>query len=575
MMGFYNNMKIRTRLIAGFVLVTFLSLVVGLVGLNSLAQLTYIGEVFSQVHSRALTLLAVIADQLGKSRASLRDIALVRDETVTFQNLVTIDFALKQIEVSADELAALVHNTGMPVVDMIDDFITSFNNYYAVVKEVMTSFEAGDYDSGYNILFSESNAEAVNGVLTALDVISTEGLNIVDGSSEEQREISRNAEIMMIGGVIVSLVVGVGLGIFVSQTTSKAVREIGRAVDSMASGDFTTHIEIYNKSDLGVLAGAFNAMIDNLRDVLNKVNGTALVVDDASKQVSSSSMSLAQISTEQASSVEQISASMSEITSQTKANAENASKATELSSKTRDNAIRGNDMMGEMLNAMQAINDTSNSISSIIKVIDDIAFQTNILALNAAVEAARAGQHGRGFAVVAEEVRNLAARSQKAASETTQMIEGAIKEVARGTQIANDTAEALNEIVEGVSESATLVSEISDASENQSQGASQISAGMEQVSQAIQTTSSVAEEAASSSSELSDQANTLKELISMFKFEGGKSGRSHSDRLTGDGGNQKSRPRIPELSGAAAPARAQANNNVPDIRLGTGDFGKY
>ena len=574
-MQFYSNLKIRTKLVSGFVIVALLSLAVGIVGLTSLSQLTAIGEMFSHVHSRALTLINVMSDQYGKTRTWLRDIPLKRDNAVTMQNLANINAAVAQIEDSATELHNLVDGSGMHVVVTIDNFADMFAEYHNIIEDIMGEFEAGDYEAGLAKLYSESTESFSSQVTNALNEISVEGNVIIADSSAEQQAISSNAQVMMIGGAIISLIIGIAIGIFLSQSTAKSIREIGGAIDDVAAGDFTSNLEIKNKSDLGILASSFNAMVDHLRDVLNKVNNTALVVDGASKQVSSSSMSLAQISTEQASSVQQISASMSEITTQTKANAENASKATDLSSRTRDNAIRGNDMMAEMLSAMQAINDTSNSISSIIKVIDDIAFQTNILALNAAVEAARAGQHGRGFAVVAEEVRNLAARSQKAASETTQMIEGAIKEVARGTQIANDTASALNEIVEGVSESATLVSEISDASEHQSQGASQISIGMEQVSQAIQTTSSVAQEAASSSSELSNQANTLKELISTFKFEGGRSGGSRNLKLPGDGGHRAARPRIPAAAGAPTPARTKQESNIAENSLDPGDFGKY
>lgn len=140
------------------------------------------------------------------------------------------------------------------------------------------------------------------------------------------------------------------------------------------------------------------------------------------RQVSESSIVLSQGASEQASSVEQLTASLEEIAAQTRLNAENAVQANALADQARINAQQGNDRMKEMLNAMEEINTSSSSISKIIKVIDEIAFQTNILALNAAVEAAKAGQHGRGFAVVAEEVRNLAARSANAAKETTDMI---------------------------------------------------------------------------------------------------------------------------------------------------------
>ena len=209
---------------------------------------------------------------------------------------------------------------------------------------------------------------------------------------------------------------------------------------------------------------------------------------------------------------------MGQITAQTTQNAENATQANQLAVTARDGAKSGDEQMNEMLGAMREIEEASNNISKIIKVIDEIAFQTNLLALNAAVEAARAGVHGKGFAVVAEEVRNLAARSARAAKETTEMIEGSIKKVSFGTNIAKETATALGAIVSDVGKVTDLVAEIAAASNEQAEGINQVNAGLDQVNQVTQRNTATAEESAASAEEMSGQTGEMQGMISKFQL---------------------------------------------------------
>ncbi len=297
------------------------------------------------------------------------------------------------------------------------------------------------------------------------------------------------------------------------------LREKADLAIQISKGDLTNDVKL--ASDKDILGNALKEMSDNLNRIIAEVNSATEQMTSGSAQVSDSSQSLSQGATEQAASLEQITSSMTEMASQTKTNAENASQANQLSGDARKAAETGNQQMKNMVEAMGEINDAGQNISKIIKVIDEIAFQTNLLALNAAVEAARAGRHGKGFAVVAEEVRNLAARSAKAAKETAELIEGSVEKTNNGTEIANQTAESLQEIVSAVTKVTDLVGEIAAASNEQAEGITQVNQGLGQVDQVTQQNTASAEEGAAAAEELSSQAAHLKALMSTFTIKGG------------------------------------------------------
>ena len=297
------------------------------------------------------------------------------------------------------------------------------------------------------------------------------------------------------------------------------ITEISDALELVSGGDLTGNFKPLSAKDkLGL---SVQKMTESMNDVFNEISSSTVQFNNGSKQIADRAQALAQGATEQAASVEQLSSSIAEIAEMTKKNATMAEKAAQLSDTIKTNAVKGSRQMDEMMDAVNQINESSGSIGKVIRVIDDIAFQTNILALNAAVEAARAGQHGKGFAVVAEEVRNLAAKSAEAAKDTGVLIENSIEKANLGVRIAGETAESLTGIVTGINESSQLVGEIAKSSEEQSQGIDQINIGIDQVAQVVQHNSASAEEEAASSEEMSSQATLLHELISQFKLKGG------------------------------------------------------
>ncbi len=350
------------------------------------------------------------------------------------------------------------------------------------------------------------------------------------------------------------------------------IGEISDVLNQVAEGDLSVGIDREYNGSFAEISRAINHIINSFNEVLGDINQAAEQVAGGSDQISDSSQALAQGASEQASAIEQLTAAITEIAAQTKQNATNANQANELALNARDNAVQGNEQMKHMLKAMEGINDSSANISKIIKVIDEIAFQTNILALNAAVEAARAGQHGKGFAVVAEEVRNLAARSASAAKETTELIEGSIHEVQAGTQIANETAQALNKIVDGISHAATLVGEIAVASNEQATGIAQVDQGIIQVSEVVQNNSATAQQSAAASEELSEQADLLKGNVAKFRLKG------FNSNISGFGSRQSSANRRKADVQYIRPGMAEAaaaNSSRKKIALDDSDFGKY
>lgn len=305
------------------------------------------------------------------------------------------------------------------------------------------------------------------------------------------------------------------------EAMANGIREQAKIANEIAKGDLTADVEV--RSDKDVLGKSLQRLVIDNNRALGGIRESTSQVTVGAEQVASASQSLAQGSTEQASALEEVTASMAEIAENTKANAGQASEANELVRNVKETAISGNGQMKAMIGAMNDINESSETISKIIKVIDDIAFQTNILALNAAVEAARAGVHGKGFAVVAEEVRSLAAKSASAASETQEKIEDIIRKIGNGSKLAEETAVSLNDIVEAIDKIVSLIGNIAVASNDQATSVSQIDQAISQVSQVVQTNSATSQECAAASEELSNQVANLRAMIGNYKLQSGVS----------------------------------------------------
>lgn len=294
---------------------------------------------------------------------------------------------------------------------------------------------------------------------------------------------------------------------------------------SLASGDILRG-NLSIRTDVSYLSGEYAKIMDNnnkiddsICDLIRNIREAAENVNSASQQISDGAQALAQGSTEQAAAIREISSTVSELVEKTKKNSENATAAKELSEEVNAEAEGGSAKMKELLAALEEINTASSNISNIIKVIDDIAFQTNILALNASVEAARAGIHGKGFAVVAEEVKNLANKSSQAAKGTNALILENISKVNHGVAIGEDMEKTLSKIVHSISRATDSISEIAESSLQQVEAIEQLNSGIEQISVVIQNNTATAEESASSSEEMSAQAAALRDMVAHYRID--------------------------------------------------------
>ncbi|WP_106477820.1 methyl-accepting chemotaxis protein [Phytohalomonas tamaricis] len=386
----------------------------------------------------------------------------------------------------------------------------------ASIEQLNDVMIAGDFERAREIATTDLRAEYPK-VLNGLKEIVKANVAQADSSynaNTMEYAVSRN---IIISVIVLAFILATALSLWLIRGIMVPLSKAREFAEALARGQLDTPIDITSKDEFGDMLYSLKAMETKLSEVVRSVRRNAEEVDFASGEIAQGNDDLNRRTQEQAASLEETAASMEEITTTVRQNADNAVQADHLVQGVSRQAQQGGEVVQQAVGAMTEISTSSRKISSIVGLIDEIAFQTNLLALNAAVEAARAGEQGRGFAVVASEVRNLASRSANAAKEIKGLVEDSVAKVESGTALVDRAGQTLTEIVDSVKRVTDLVGEIAVASKEQAQGIDQVNVAVSQMDAVTQQNASLVEQSSAASRSLQSQATALLKEISFFQ----------------------------------------------------------
>jgi methyl-accepting chemotaxis protein len=353
----------------------------------------------------------------------------------------------------------------------------------------------------------------------------------LDNLSEQRRAQRKNLEYWSIFLLLVGVLFTSILGILIARSITHPLQQAVKIADVVARGDLTQHIEDQAKDETGQLLHALKVMKESISGIVREVRSNTQSITIAAQEIAVGNSDLSARTEQQASTLEETASSMEELTATVKKNAENAKHANQLAASASSIAVKGGQVVGEVVQTMASISISSKKIVDIISVIEGIAFQTNILALNAAVEAARAGEQGRGFAVVAAEVRNLAQRSAAAAKEIKKLIGDSVDKVEAGSKQVDEAGATMSEIVAAVKRVTDIMYEISAASKEQSAGIEQVNQAIIQMDEVTQQNAALVEQASAAAESMREQAQGLARLVRIFKLDENQVESSLADEL--------------------------------------------
>ncbi|MDZ7922164.1 methyl-accepting chemotaxis protein [Rhodoferax sp.] len=522
-----GNLKIATRLYAGFgLLVAIMVLVVSV----ALVQMAAMRASAADVDSNWLPSVEevnLLNTAISDYRATEMQHILNTDDAAKTNIEKDLEGIQTRIKTSRDKYEKLISSKDERA--LYDEFAASREAYLKIHQEVKEYSRRNDAEGARQLLEGESkkNFERSSQILNKLVLMNHDGSVAAAKTSAEAYAAGRN---MMLVAVVIAVLLAAGAAAYITRSITKPLDEALHVASHVAEGNLTVQVQTSSRDEIGQLLQAMKAMQDSLVSVVSKVRSGSESVASASAEIAQGNNDLSARTESQASALEETAASMEELNSAVKQNADNASQANQLAMNASTVAVQGGEVVGQVVETMKEINDSSRKISDIISVIDGIAFQTNILALNAAVEAARAGEQGRGFAVVASEVRSLAGRSAEAAKEIKTLISASVERVEQGTALVDKAGVTMTEVVTSIRRVTDIMGEISAASNEQSAGVSQVGEAITQMDQVTQQNAALVEEMAAAASSLKSQAGDLVQTVAVFKLSAADQGASHAPK---------------------------------------------